>query len=177
MSGNVGPDQHETIQNFTTLGEMLTTRGDDGSPVWDWHNMRNSINGMMLAAPINYLWRQQKVFIVGGGPCDDSGGLGSGPQDSKWCDDQNRAWYLYFWNEGGHGASKKNRWGYMDYAPGANQLGSSTYDSLNVTVSPGPSHPSRQMTDEQCRMLFNLPINHILPMGSSMTLAFSRTWL
>ncbi|KAK2784331.1 hypothetical protein FQN53_008560 [Emmonsiellopsis sp. PD_33] len=57
----------------------------------------------LKAIAINEIWKLQKVFIVGGGSCDDNDGFGQGNSGSDngayaWCDvDNNQAWYLYYW--------------------------------------------------------------------------------
>lgn len=60
--------------------------------------MINIIKSMM----INSLWRSQRVFILGGGACHDGQDVGQGTNDGDnvWCDEENRAWYLYYWQSG-----------------------------------------------------------------------------
>ncbi|KAJ5211201.1 hypothetical protein N7491_011021 [Penicillium cf. griseofulvum] len=60
--------------------------------------MINIIKSMM----INSLWRSQRVFILGGGACHDGQDVGQGLNDGDnvWCDEENRAWYLYYWQSG-----------------------------------------------------------------------------
>ena len=87
---------------------------------------------MLASIAINYLWKQQKIFIMGGGPCDDSGGIGQGPQNAKLCRN-GQAWYLFFWREyGGIHLFSKKQWGNVDVPPGFPQLG--TGDYTNITV-------------------------------------------
>ncbi|KAI9795795.1 MAG: hypothetical protein M1833_006816 [Piccolia ochrophora] len=58
------------------------------------------VDTIMTASSINHLWRQQKVFIVGGAACDDTQiRLGKGPANESFCDEDNRMWYLYYWYE------------------------------------------------------------------------------
>ncbi|KAI9793774.1 MAG: hypothetical protein M1833_000666 [Piccolia ochrophora] len=79
-------------------------------------------NTLLAATAINYLWKQQKIFIVGGGDCEDTGGIGSGPQEAKLCRD-GKAWYLFYWREylGSIDPGKK-RWGNVDVPPGFPEL-------------------------------------------------------
>ncbi|KXG52184.1 uncharacterized protein PGRI_084680 [Penicillium griseofulvum] len=50
---------------------------------------------------INSLWRSQRVFIMGGGACGDGQDVGQGTNanDNVFCDEENRAWYLYYWQK------------------------------------------------------------------------------
>ncbi|KAJ5178099.1 uncharacterized protein N7500_000798 [Penicillium coprophilum] len=50
---------------------------------------------------INTLWRSQRVYIIGGGACGDGEDVGQGINegDNVFCDDENRAWYLYYWQK------------------------------------------------------------------------------
>ncbi|KAI9677475.1 MAG: hypothetical protein M1817_006429 [Caeruleum heppii] len=89
------------------------------------------MSDMLTAKAINTLWRQQKIFILGGGPCDDSGGLGPGPQDGKLCRD-GKAWYLFFWHEGKSISLTKSHWGYVEMPPGASQFGQVPYQNFNI---------------------------------------------
>ncbi|KAJ5836344.1 hypothetical protein N7447_002370 [Penicillium robsamsonii] len=57
---------------------------------------------VMQSMMINSLWRMQRVFILGGGACGDGQGIGSGisaPDDNYICDENGKAWYLYFWQK------------------------------------------------------------------------------
>ena len=85
----------------------------------------------LMATAINALWRQQKVYIMGGGPCDDSGGIGKGPQGYKVCRD-GKAWYLFFWEELGHIALDMHQWGWISPPPGIDRFGEGDYKGLRV---------------------------------------------
>ncbi|KAI9804196.1 MAG: hypothetical protein M1825_001598 [Sarcosagium campestre] len=78
-------------------------------------------NTLLASTAINYLWKQQKIFIMGGGPCDDSAGVGSGPQEAKLCRD-GKAWYLFYWREYGGIQFGKKHWGNVDIPPGLTDL-------------------------------------------------------
>lgn len=58
------------------------------------------MSGALQSIAINSIWRQQAVFIMGGGSCGDGDGIGTGPGgqegSNSWCDENNKAWYLYF---------------------------------------------------------------------------------
>ncbi|KAJ5158370.1 uncharacterized protein N7500_008021 [Penicillium coprophilum] len=61
---------------------------------------------------INALWRSQRVFIIGGGDCHDGQDVGRGTNDGDnvFCDDENRAWYLYYWQRDPMAMGKNSRW-------------------------------------------------------------------
>ncbi|KAI9800992.1 MAG: hypothetical protein M1825_003526 [Sarcosagium campestre] len=84
---------------------------------------------LLVSSAINFLWRQQKVFIMGGGPCDNSGGVGSGPDQAKICS-EGRAWYLFYWMEYGGFHLSKKRWGNVDEPPGFSELGKGDYEGI-----------------------------------------------
>jgi hypothetical protein len=99
------------------------------------------MNTMLLAKAVNNLWRRQKVFIMGGGNCNDNSGLGEGPANAKLCRD-GKAWYLYFWKEKSGFTLRKTQWGWVDSPPGADELGKGEYAGISVEVrSPIPFLP------------------------------------
>jgi hypothetical protein len=91
------------------------------------------MNTMLLAKAVNNLWRRQKVFIMGGGNCNDNSGLGQGPANAKLCRD-GKAWYLYFWKEKSGFTLKKTQWGWVDIPPGADELGKGEYAGITIEV-------------------------------------------
>ena len=87
---------------------------------------------LLASVAINQLWKQQKIFIMGGGPCDDSGGIGNGPQEAKLCRN-NQAWYLFYWQEYlGQIHLGKKQWGNVAAPPGMDSLAS---QGITVQVS------------------------------------------
>ncbi|KAK2791818.1 hypothetical protein FQN52_004501 [Onygenales sp. PD_12] len=79
--------------------ELMDGRKD----LWRSSALAQNTFATLKAIAINEIWKLQKVFIVGGGSCDDSDGFGQGNSGSDngayaWCDvDNNQAWYLYYW--------------------------------------------------------------------------------
>ncbi|KAF9893505.1 hypothetical protein FE257_010817 [Aspergillus nanangensis] len=62
--------------------------------------MATMIADSMRSVIINHLWREQRVFIIGGASCAESQGIGStgsheGYEILYWCDPEGKAWYLY----------------------------------------------------------------------------------
>ncbi|KAI0829154.1 hypothetical protein F5Y06DRAFT_290880 [Hypoxylon sp. FL0890] len=94
--------------------------------------MIDVFNSFFIANAVNQLWRQQKVFIMGGAKCGDGQGIGEGPQDYSVCRD-GKAWYLYYWHEGNGDFLSAKQWGYVTMPPGADKLGQDIYQ--NVTVA------------------------------------------
>ena len=125
-----GESFHNTgdIRAYLANGAFLKFGGVDKTMVI------NKARDMLQAVAINYLYKQQKIFILGGGPCDDSGNLGEGPQEAKLCVD-GKAWYLFFWREYGgiHWFSSKE-WGNVDAPPGFDFLGKDDLSNITVQV-------------------------------------------
>ncbi|KAI5457856.1 hypothetical protein BGZ63DRAFT_433443 [Mariannaea sp. PMI_226] len=120
MAGGQSVDQHD-IRSFISHGSFLDRPGIDVNTAI------NHYDTIVTAKAINTLWTAQKVFIVGGVPCDFNG-LGSGPQEAKFCRSDNTAWYLYFWHEGNFGS----QYGWVTQPPGMDMLGSGDY--ANITL-------------------------------------------
>ncbi|KAJ5164897.1 uncharacterized protein N7500_006727 [Penicillium coprophilum] len=84
---------------------------------------------MMQSMMINSLWRMQRVFILGGGACGDGQGIGSGisaPDDNYICDENNKAWYLYFWQrESVPAALRRKKQGWLARPWGSDRMGQS----------------------------------------------------
>lgn len=85
-----GQNVHGDLRDYFRGGAFVAFPGVDKNAVTD------AMNALLVGHAINQLWRQQKIFILGGGACGDNQGIGSGPQDFMLCKD-GRAWYLYFW--------------------------------------------------------------------------------
>ncbi|KAI1141355.1 hypothetical protein F5Y05DRAFT_409909 [Hypoxylon sp. FL0543] len=89
------------------------------------------LNAFLQGTAINQLWRQQKIFIMGGAKCGDGQGIGSGPKDYSICRD-GKAWYLYYWHEGNGNPFTSKQWGYVTMPPGADQLGKGDFQGVTV---------------------------------------------
>jgi len=126
MAGKTIDDNQGDIRSYISHGAYLNVTGVNVVET------TNYFNTMVTSKAINALWSEQKVFIMGGGPCDDSGGIGSGPQEAKICRN-NQAWYLYFWHEGNGHFLSESQYGYVTSPQGVNLLGSGDYQ--NVTVA------------------------------------------
>ncbi|CAL5865852.1 uncharacterized protein PFLUO_LOCUS58 [Penicillium psychrofluorescens] len=89
---------------------------------------KNSMVSMLQSMMINSLWRMQRVFIIGGASCDENQGIGSGPKSNQGenyiCDDQNRAWYLYYWQDK-PGPFSDKAWGWVARPWGSDRMGKS----------------------------------------------------
>lgn len=115
----------EDIRGYISGGAYLN------GPNPNTTEITQTANTLLASAAINQLWKQQKIFIMGGGPCDDSGGIGQGPQEAKLCKN-NQAWYLFYWQEylGGIYLGKK-KWGNVAAPPGMDSLAS---EGLTIQV-------------------------------------------
>lgn len=85
-----GEDINGDLRDYFRGGSFVAFPGVDKNAVTD------AMNALLVGHAVNQLWRQQKIFILGGGACGDNQGIGSGPQDFMLCKD-GRAWYLYYW--------------------------------------------------------------------------------
>ncbi|KAI9893716.1 MAG: hypothetical protein M1814_005932 [Vezdaea aestivalis] len=113
------------IRDYLAKGAYLNYTGIDEAQVIARYST------LLLSTTINFLYKEQKVWIMGGGPCDDSGGIGKGPQEAKVCRN-GKAWYLYFWKEFGGIHLGKKQWGIADSPPGAADLGSGNYANVSI---------------------------------------------
>ncbi|KAI9827477.1 MAG: hypothetical protein M1832_004827 [Thelocarpon impressellum] len=113
------------IRSFIAGGAYVGFGGIDKVKVMD------TMSAMLVATSVNEMYRQQKIFIMGGGPCDDSGGLGEGPQEAKVCRD-GKAWYLYFWKETKSFTLRAKRWGWLSAPPGMEKLGTGDFFGIHV---------------------------------------------
>ncbi|KAJ5170612.1 uncharacterized protein N7500_003395 [Penicillium coprophilum] len=114
------------IRQYIANGAFLTFPGVDKNAVID------QMNTMLIGTAINQLYRTQKVFIMGGGACGDNQGIGSGPQEAAVCRD-NKAWYLYYWQENDVFSFTPHQWGWVNPPPGADKLGQGDYANIHAT--------------------------------------------
>ncbi|KAI1373492.1 hypothetical protein F4677DRAFT_217379 [Hypoxylon crocopeplum] len=113
------------IKKYLSGGAFVSFGGVDKNAVID------VMNSFLLGNAVNELWRQQKIFILGGAKCGDGQDIGSGPKDYTVCRD-GRAWYLYYWHEGNGDFLSNKQWGYVTMPPGADKLGSGDYAGVTV---------------------------------------------
>lgn len=119
-------DNTGDIKSYLKGGAFVNFPGVDKNVVID------VMNAFLLGNAVNELWRQQKIFIMGGGSCEDGQGIGSGPKDYSLCKD-GKAWYLYYWHEGNGDFLSNKQWGYVTMPPGADQLGQGDYAGIKVS--------------------------------------------
>lgn len=136
-----------SIQSFTTANDILMhgqTYHDTGDlrsylrggnfvnyPGIDKNTVTGQLNGFLIGQAINSLYRQQKIFILGGGNCGDNQGIGQGPQDGTICRD-GKAWYLYWWQEPDHFTLNMHQLGWVTSPPGADKLGKGDYAAVTI---------------------------------------------
>ncbi|CAG7923683.1 unnamed protein product [Penicillium olsonii] len=113
------------IRSYLSGGAFLAYPGVDKNAVTD------AMTNMLVGTSINQLYRTQKIFIMGGGACDDNQGIGSGPQEATVCRD-GQAWYLYYWQENDVVSTTSHQWGWVASPPGADQLGQGAYGGVSV---------------------------------------------
>ncbi|KAI1078840.1 hypothetical protein F5B20DRAFT_194404 [Whalleya microplaca] len=113
------------IKKYLSGGAFVAFQGVDKNKVID------KMNAFILASAVNQLWRQQKIFILGGGKCGDGQGIGSGPKDYSVCRD-GKAWYIYYWHEGNGDPFSGKQWGYVTKPPGADELGKGDYAGIKI---------------------------------------------
>ncbi|OTA59755.1 hypothetical protein K449DRAFT_466779 [Hypoxylon sp. EC38] len=113
------------ITSYLKNGAFVDFGGVDKNGVID------VINAFLIGNAVNELWRQQKIFILGGGKCGDGEGIGSGPKDYSICRD-GKAWYLYYWHEGNGDPFSAKQWGYVTMPPGADKLGQGDFKDVTI---------------------------------------------
>ncbi|PLB55528.1 hypothetical protein P170DRAFT_443287 [Aspergillus steynii IBT 23096] len=92
-----GKEHNEAdIRSYLSGGVFLDYSGVDKNVVTD------SMTAMM-------------IFIMGDGACGDDQGIGSGPQEAVVCRDD-RAWYLYYWQENDVVSTTAHQWGWGPYS-------------------------------------------------------------
>ena len=89
-------------------------------------------NNLLTGNAINELYRTQKIYIMGGAPCNDDT-LGPGPANAVVCRN-GLAWYLYYWEEPDHLILNSHKWGWTNPPPGFDQLGKDDYAGVTVEV-------------------------------------------
>ncbi|KAI6086969.1 hypothetical protein F4821DRAFT_237314 [Hypoxylon rubiginosum] len=114
------------IRTYLSGGSFVDFGGVDKNAVTD------VMNKFLLGNAVNQLWRQQKIFILGGGKCGDGEGIGSGPKDYSVCRD-GRAWYLYYWHEGNGDFLSEKQYGYVTMPPGADKLGKGDFQGVSIS--------------------------------------------
>jgi hypothetical protein len=94
------------IRNVLKNGAWLDYKGLDKVAA------RKVFTAMLESIMINSLWRSQRVFIIGGGACGDGQDVGRGTNagDNVFCDNENRAWYLYYWQRDPMAMGKNSGW-------------------------------------------------------------------
>ncbi|KAJ5436695.1 hypothetical protein N7445_007580 [Penicillium cf. griseofulvum] len=94
------------IRNILKDGAWLDYKGLDKVAA------RKVFTAMLESVMINSLWRSQRVFIIGGGACGDGQDVGRGTNegDNVFCDNENRAWYLYYWQRDPMAMGKYDGW-------------------------------------------------------------------
>lgn len=118
-------DDTGNIRTYINGGLFVNFVGVDKNGVID------AMSNLLIGQAINALWRNQKVFIMGGGACGDNQGIGSGPQAASVCRN-GQAWYLYYWQENDVPSTTSHQWGWVNPPPGSDQLGQGEY--IGVTV-------------------------------------------
>lgn len=127
MAGKV-VDDHD-IRSYLAKGTFLTDTNQ-----WDKNKIYDSLNAQLLGIAINSLWRQQRVFVMGGGACGDGQGIGEGPQDSVVCRD-GKAWYLYYWSiYSDRPKTGQGQYGWVTGPPGADRMNKGDYSGVTVEV-------------------------------------------
>ncbi|KAI2792241.1 hypothetical protein POX_b02278 [Penicillium oxalicum] len=113
------------IRSYLSGGAFLDFGGVEKNAVTD------SMTAMLVGSAINALWRTQKIFILGGGACNDGQGIGEGPQSYGICSN-GKAWYLYYWQENDVPSLTSHQWGWVATPPGADRLGSNEYSGVTI---------------------------------------------
>ncbi|KAJ5156706.1 hypothetical protein N7492_009509 [Penicillium capsulatum] len=125
MDGKIVND-HD-IRSYIADGAMMTQ--DDQ---WGKNQIVDALNAQIIGISINQLWRQQRVFVMGGGACGDGQGIGDGPQDTMVCRD-GKAWYLYYWAiPGDRPKTGQGQYGFVHFPPGAQVLNKGDYKDISV---------------------------------------------
>lgn len=93
------------------------------------------MNTLLTGQAINQIWRQQKVYIMGGGRCGDNQGIGSGPKEAVYCrESDNTAWYLYHWEDYySIKTALDTHYGLVRHPHGMYKLGTGDYSAVNIT--------------------------------------------
>lgn len=100
-------------------------------PGVDKNAVVNQMNGFLIGQAINQLYRQQKIFIMGGGACGDNQGIGQGPQEACVCRN-GKAWYLYYWSVPDTVGWTVYELGGVIAPPGADKLGTGDWAAVTI---------------------------------------------
>ncbi|KAJ5143048.1 uncharacterized protein N7515_001835 [Penicillium bovifimosum] len=145
LGGILGNIVVDSMKSFTTANNQLMSGQDYANvdirtyigggaflafPGVDKNSVTDAMTNMLIGIAINQLYRQQKIFIMGGGACGDNQGIGSGPQESVVCRD-GRAWYLYYWQENDVVSTTSHQWGWVATPPGLDSLGQNEYSGVS----------------------------------------------
>lgn len=125
--GNSGGD----IRNYLQGGAWVDYPG------LQKNGARDSMIAIMQSMMINSLWRMQRVFILGGGACGDGQDIGRGIADSGdnvICDENNHAWYLYYWQRQNVASTKHDGWVARPW--GSDRMGASPLNEKDGGAGP-----------------------------------------
>lgn len=119
----IGPSDSD-LRTVLTNGTYVSSHMAD---------MSATMTSAMKSVVINYLWRQSKVFILGGASCSEDQGIGQtgskeGYEMIWWCDGDNNAWYLYHFSDEAAANEKHPR---VDRPWGADRMGENSYLSTH----------------------------------------------
>jgi hypothetical protein len=138
-------DLYNNLTSGNPLGDSSDLRDilSDGSFLSShYFDMSQNMTNAFKSTVINYLWRQSKVFILGGASCSEDQGIGStgskeGYEMIWWCDDDNKAWYLYNYQWGvGSGLEAGRSISWVSRPWGADRMGSHPYLSTHGGSGP-----------------------------------------
>ncbi|KAF9889724.1 hypothetical protein FE257_007030 [Aspergillus nanangensis] len=135
-------DLYNMIADGKPIGDSnvdLRTVLSDGSYLSSHRaDITENMTSAMKSTVINYLWRQGRIFILGGASCGENQGIGNtgsheGYEMIWWCDDENKAWYLYQFSDDAAANEKHPR---VDRPWGADRMGENSYLSTHGGESP-----------------------------------------
>ncbi|KAJ5624508.1 hypothetical protein N7510_000817 [Penicillium lagena] len=122
LYNNITSGNNDDIASVFSDGTFLLEHSAD---------ITQNITDVFESSIINYVWREQMVFILGGSDCAEDQGIGNtGPKDDNgiiwWCDENNKAWYLYFYqfnNNGVPGKGSQNTDAWIAHPWGSDRMG------------------------------------------------------
>ncbi|KAL9042420.1 MAG: hypothetical protein Q9214_003785, partial [Letrouitia sp. 1 TL-2023] len=115
------------IRKWISAGHFVDSQGVDKNAV------SKRMDNLLLAKGINILWRKQKIFILGGIPCDyNSNAIGRGGALSACID--GKRWFLYYWKESQTDwmLDEHNHWGWVEAPKGSDLPGKGAYSGVTV---------------------------------------------
>lgn len=95
---------------------------------------------VMIAKSIDIFYRFQRVYILGGQPCDRPSGLGIAPNIGTICYKE-KMYSIYYWKASPDGVQRlmpvynERRWGWVTNPPGMMSLGKGPYEGIPWEVS------------------------------------------